>query len=77
MMRTYAGHVADEGHAGGLVEVADVVRGVAGRVLDAEGALDPGLAAAQDGEVGLGDRHDLAPQPREPVLAPVEAGGGG
>ena len=55
-----AGHVAHVGVAGLLVQVADVVRGVAGRVGDAE-ALDV-LAAAERVDALLGDRRDLAPQ---------------
>src|SRR4051794_8272242 len=73
----HAGHVADEGDARRLVQVADVVGGMAGRVLDGEGALEAGLAALEDAQVRLGDGHDLAPQPREPFLAAVEAGGRG
>src|SRR3954452_2015730 len=72
-----AGHVADEGHAARLVEVADVVGGVAGRVLDPEGSLHPGLAALEHPQVGLRHGNDLAPQPRQAVLAAVEAGRGG
>src|SRR3954447_8488539 len=56
-----AGHVADEGHAARRVEVADVVGGVAGRVLDPEGALHLGLAALEHPQVALRDRDDLAP----------------
>ena len=67
-----AGHVADERPAGVLVEVADVVGGVAGGVLDAEGVLDPGLAALEHPQVLLRDRDDLAPQPRQALLAAVE-----
>ena len=72
-----AGHVADERPAGLLVEVADVVGGVAGRVLDPEGALDPRLPALEDAQVLLRDRDDLAPQPRQAVLAAVQARGAG
>ena len=67
-----AGHVADERPAGVVVEVADVVGGVAGGVLDAEGVLDPGLAALEHPQVLLRDRDDLAPQPRQALLAAVE-----
>ena len=56
----HAGDVADAARRRCLVQVADVVGGVAGRVGDAE-ALDA-LVAVQHAQVGLGHRHDLAPQ---------------
>jgi hypothetical protein len=69
----HAGHVAHERPAGRPVQVADVVGGVAGRVLHAELAVEQRLAAGEGVEVALGHRHDLAPQPVEPLLAAVEA----
>ena len=68
-----AAHVADERPAAGLVEVADVVGGVAGRVLDPEGAFDVTLAAGQHAQVGLRHRDHLAPQRAQALLSPVQA----
>src|SRR5919198_3335418 len=56
----HAADVADERGGGRLVQIADVVGGVAGRVLDPPGA--DRLAAAQYAQVGLGHGDDLAPQ---------------
>src|SRR3954465_7081383 len=65
----HARHVAHERPAGRLMQVADVMRGVPGRVRDRERALDVSLAAAQHAQVGLRHRHDLAPETREALLA--------
>ena len=67
------GDVADEGGAALLVQVADVVGGVAGGVGDAH--AEHRLAAAEDLHVGLGHRHDLAPEALH--LVAVEALGAG
>ena len=67
------GDVADEGGAAVLVQVADVVGGVAGGVGDAHPTHR--LAAAEHVHVGLRHRHDLAPEPLH--LVAVEALGAG
>ena len=59
-----AAGVADERVARRLVEVGDVMRGVAGRVLDPERALDVALAAREHAQVRLRHRDHLAPQRR-------------
>ena len=63
--------VADVGVAGRLVEVADVMGGVARRVEDAQ-PVDA-LAPAQRRHVRLGNREHLAPEPVH--LVAVEPGG--
>ena len=55
------------------VEVADVVGGVARRVLHVE--AEHGLAAGQDLEVLLGDRDDLAPGLAQALLPAVQPRG--
>ena len=54
------GDVADEGGAAFLVEIADVMGGVAGRVGDSH--AEHVLVACERLHVGLGNRHDLAPE---------------
>ena len=63
----HAGDVAGEGPARVLVQVGDVVRGVPGRVGDAE-ALD-GLATAEDRDVLLRHGDGLAPHAVHVLLA--------
>ena len=69
----HGGDVADEGRAGLLVEVADVVGGVAGGVGDAQ--AEHRLAAGEGPDVLLGDGDDLAPEHLHRVaVEPLGAG---
>ena len=63
-VHAHAGGVAHERHAARLVEVADVVRGVAGRVGDVPraAARRHRLAAAADHQVALRHRRHFTPQ---------------
>ncbi len=68
-----AGDVADERGAARLVQEGDVMRGVAGRVLDPERVEDR-LAAREHVQVRLGHRRHLAPQVGQALLAAEEPG---
>jgi hypothetical protein len=69
----HAADVSDERGGARLVQIGDVVGGVAGRVLDPPVA--DRLAATHHAQVGLGHRHDLAPQALHVVA--VQARGAG
>jgi len=69
--------VADESEAVGVIEVADVVRSVAGGVDDVELAFAEGngFAAFEDAEIFLRDGERVAEEARE-IVSPKAAGAG-